>query len=59
MRVRFIDLFCGTGGIRLGMEAAFREHGVSTQCVGSSEIDPKACETYMLNFGESPLGDIR
>lgn len=59
MPIRFIDLFCGTGGIRLGMEAAFKEWGTSTQCVGSSEIDPRACETYMLNFGESPLGDIR
>lgn len=59
MRIRFVDLFCGAGGIRLGVEAAFKEYGVSTKCVGSSEIDPKACETYMLNFGESPLGDIR
>lgn len=58
MSVRFIDLFCGTGGIRLGMETAFKEMGFSTHCIKSSEIDPKASETYMLNFNENPLCDV-
>lgn len=57
--IRFIDLFAGVGGIRLGAEAALKKHGIASQCVLSSEIDEKACETYRLNFGECPDGDIR
>ena len=50
---RFIDLFAGIGGIRLGFE---RQDG---QCVFSSEWDKYACQTYQMNFGEIPGGDIR
>lgn len=48
----FIDLFAGIGGIRLG--AQFNEGA----CVFSSEFDRFAQETYQLNFGEKPFGDI-
>lgn len=49
---KMIDLFAGIGGIRIAFEA----NGV--KCVKSSEIDKYACETYINNFGEAPLGDI-
>ncbi len=49
---RFIDLFAGIGGIRLGFEAA------GGNCVFSSEFDNDACKTYKENFGEEPSGDI-
>lgn len=49
---RFIDLFAGIGGIRLGFEA------VGGHCVFSSEFDEAACKTYEANFGEHPSGDI-
>ena len=49
---RFIDLFAGIGGIRLGFEH------VGGHCVFSSEFDEDACATYMANFGEHPSGDI-
>lgn len=49
---RFIDLFAGIGGIRLGFES------VGGQCVFSSECDKAACATYAANFGEHPAGDI-
>lgn len=51
-KFRFIDLFAGIGGIRLGFEAAGGE------CVFSSEFDKEACKTYEANFGEYPSGDI-
>lgn len=51
-KFRFIDLFAGIGGIRLGFES------VGGQCVFSSEIDEDACKTYEANFGEHPSGDI-
>lgn len=49
---RFIDLFAGIGGIRLGFES------VGGHCVFSSEFDESACKTYEANFGEHPSGDI-
>lgn len=49
---RFIDLFAGIGGIRLGFEY------VGGRCVFSSELDKDACKTYEANFGEYPSGDI-
>lgn len=56
--IRFIDLFAGTGGIRLGFEQALNELGIKTQCVKSAEIDKFACQTYKLNFGEDPFCDV-
>lgn len=49
---RFIDLFAGIGGIRLGFEH------MGGRCVFSSEFDEDACITYEANFGEHPSGDI-
>jgi len=49
---RFIDLFAGIGGTRLGFEA------VGGKCVFSSEFDEDACKTYEANFLEHPSGDI-
>lgn len=51
-KLRFIDLFAGIGGIRLGLE---RAGGV---CVFSSEWDAEAAQTYEAYFGERPAGDI-
>lgn len=49
---KFIDLFAGIGGIRLGFEYA------GGRCVFSSEFDEAACDMYEANFGERPHGDI-
>ncbi len=57
--IRFIDLFAGMGGMRLGFEEACHIQGIESQCVLSSEIDKKARETYIRNFHEQPAGDIR
>ncbi len=50
--MRFIDLCCGIGGIRIGMERA----GFS--CVFSCDINRECQKTYYDNFGEMPQGDI-
>lgn len=57
--IKFIDLFAGVGGIRLGASQALAKRSISSQCVLSSEIDEKACETYQLNFDEYPSGDVK
>lgn len=53
-RFRFIDLFAGIGGIRLGFEAA------GGQCVFTSEWNDFAKKTYIENFGHDHpfIGDI-
>lgn len=56
--IKFIDLFAGTGGIRLGFEQACKKFDLETECVFSSEIDKNACESYELNFGHNPFSDI-
>ena len=50
---KFIDLFCGIGGMRLAFEAA------ACECVFSSDWDKYAQVTYSCNFGDLPKGDIR
>ena len=51
-KIRFIDLFAGIGGVRLG----FQNNGCS--CIFSSEYDKSAQVTYRNNHGEMPFGDI-
>ena len=57
--IRYIDLFAGIGGIRLGLIQALEKLEISSQCIMSSEINEKARETYKLNFNETSQGDIR
>lgn len=58
-KIRFIDLFAGIGGMRLGFEQAAKCLNIETECVLSSEINSDACLVYDKNFAESPKGDIR
>ena len=51
-KFQFIDLFAGIGGFRIAMQ------NLGGNCVFSSEIDKYAKQTYDLNFGEIPFGDI-
>ncbi len=50
---RFIDLFAGIGGMRIGFDLQ------GGKCVFSSELDIHARATYALNFNDTPEGDIR
>ncbi len=54
-RFRFIDLFAGIGGLRIGFES------IGGHCVFTSEWDTNAQKTYALNFPDNhPIGgDIR
>jgi len=52
--IRFIDLFCGIGGFRLGLERASEKF----KCVWSCDIDKYARQIYKKNFREEPEGDI-
>lgn len=50
--IRFIDLFAGIGGFRLGLES------IGAKCVFSSEIDEHAISMYEANFHENSKCDI-
>jgi DNA (cytosine-5)-methyltransferase 1 len=54
-QIKFLDLFAGIGGIRLGFERA------GCRCVWSNDNDKYCMVTYTENFGENEfvLGDIR
>ena len=55
MSVPFIELFCGIGGFRLGLEQAR-----GFDCVWANDFDRHACQVYRKNFGDRELyeGDI-
>jgi DNA (cytosine-5)-methyltransferase 1 len=52
-KIKFIDLFCGIGSFH----HAFRSVG-GFECVFACDIDKYAKESYRLNYGMEPAGDI-
>ena len=57
--IKFIDLFAGMGGFRLGFEQAALEKNIKPICVFSSEIKPYAIQVYKDNYqNEDVSGDI-
>ncbi|MEA1989422.1 MAG: DNA (cytosine-5-)-methyltransferase [Pseudomonadota bacterium] len=58
-KIKFIDLFAGMGGTRVGFENACRKLGVKSECVFTSEIKPYAVQIYQHNFNDDKVhGDI-
>ncbi|MFZ2152534.1 MAG: DNA cytosine methyltransferase [Microgenomates group bacterium] len=51
-KFKFIDLFAGIGGIRIGFES------IGGECVFTSEWNNFSQKTYQTNFNEIPYGDI-
>lgn len=57
--IKFIDLFAGIGGIRLGFEQACSELGIKSKCVFTSEIKEHAIKVLSQNHPkEKVYGDI-
>lgn len=50
--LRFVDICCGIGSFH----KSFTQNGM--ECVLACDIDKTARETYMMNYGIQPLGDI-
>jgi len=58
-KIKFIDLFAGLGGTRIGFEQACEEENLSSECVFTSEIKPYAVQIYKHNFSDDIVhGDI-
>ena len=57
--IKFIDLFAGIGGIRLGLELSLRKAGLSPECVFTSEIKKHAITVLKQNHPNDIItGDI-
>ncbi len=57
--LKFIDLFAGLGGMRIGLEAACNSLNIKSECVLSSEIKPAAIASYQNYFQDNNIrGDI-
>ncbi len=58
--LRFVDLFAGIGGLRVGLEAAARQNGLEPRCLFTSEIKWAAREILQQNHPHEVIhGDIR
>jgi len=58
-KIKFIDLFAGLGGTRIGFQQACAEKGIDSECVFTSEIKPYAVKIYKHNFDNDEIhGDI-
>lgn len=56
-----LELFSGIGGFRRALDLLSQDGLMHFECVGYSEIDPKAKITYQTNYntdGETDMGDI-
>jgi DNA (cytosine-5)-methyltransferase 1 len=56
--IKFIDLFAGLGGIRIGFTQAAQELNLETECVFTSEIKPSAIKAMRFNFGDDSLSKV-
>ena len=55
--MKYFSMFSGIGGFELGIEQAAQELGLTTECVGYSEIDKHAIRTYEEHFNHDNYGD--
>ena len=57
--IRYIDLFSGIGGIRIGVETACKNRGIKSNCAFTSEIKEPAVRILNQNFPNEKInGDI-
>jgi DNA (cytosine-5)-methyltransferase 1 len=54
---RTLDLFCGCGGLTLGLSMARGLGGQTFQCVAAMDVWDEACRTFGANLGLSPVCD--
>ena len=58
-KIKFIDLFAGMGGLRLGFEQAISDLGKQSECVMTSEIKTHALKVLVDNHHQDNIvGDI-
>lgn len=59
--IKHLELFSGIGGFRMALETLAKDRNFRTKCIGFSDIDKYAIQTYKANYqtnGELEMGDI-
>ena len=59
--IKHVELFAGIGGFRQGIDLFAKDNGFNSICLGYSEFDKYAEQTYCANFentGVVSMGDI-
>lgn len=59
--LKHLELFAGIGGFRKAIDLFCKDNDLISKCIGFSEIDKYAAQTYKSNYdtnGEVELGDI-
>jgi DNA (cytosine-5)-methyltransferase 1 len=59
--IKHLELFSGIGGFRKAIDLLAKDFGFDTKCIGFSERDKYAIQTYKANFNtlnEVEIGDI-
>lgn len=59
--MRHLELFAGIGGFRRALDLIQQDLNIPMECVGFSEIDARAVQTYKTNYhpaDDEELGDI-
>jgi DNA (cytosine-5)-methyltransferase 1 len=51
--IHYIDLCCGIGGFRIGIDSFQKNSNLTFKCVLSADIKDDAIRTYNLNFNEN------
>ena len=60
MNIKFLDLFSGLGGFRIGFEDSIKKYNLDSQCVLTSEIKKSAIKALKHNFSDINLPcDVR
>lgn len=57
MTVKYFSMFSGIGGFERGLEQASETTNANFECVGYSEIDKHATQTYERHYNHEPYGD--
>jgi DNA (cytosine-5)-methyltransferase 1 len=50
-KIRIVDLFCGCGGLSLGIAEAGRERNISVEIAVAIDADVSALQVFQANFG--------
>ncbi len=57
--INYIDLFCGIGGFRQGIERVCKKINERPNCIFSCDIDGYAANVYERTYGDEALFDIK
>lgn len=57
--ITYIDLFCGIGGFRQGIERVCKNINEDSKCIFACDKDIHAAKIYRLNYGEDVFYDLK